>query len=123
MVKGHLTGCGLHGYSLAFFPFLTMQSNIFGCFHVTHVHLIPFMTSSGETIQSFSTPAYSYYALHTYIYIHTYPCTQHKSYLVAINDNARSAQYVDRKGIVGRSHGIKKKLDSLSSIRTMARAT
>ena len=65
-----------------FLPFLTMQSNIFGCFHVTHVHLIPFMTSSGETIQSFSTPAYSYYALHTYIYIYTHIHVHNTSHIL-----------------------------------------
>ena len=39
MVKGHLTGCGPHGYS--FFPFfLTSQSNIAGCFEVSLYHVV-----------------------------------------------------------------------------------
>ena len=35
MVKGHLTGCGLHGYGLVFFFLLTRQSNIAGCLNET----------------------------------------------------------------------------------------
>ena len=30
MVKGHLTGCGLHGYTPVSFHILTCQSNIVG---------------------------------------------------------------------------------------------
>ena len=35
-VKGHLTGCGLHGYSLVSILFLTGQTNIAGFFLITH---------------------------------------------------------------------------------------
>ena len=38
MVKGGLTGCGLHGHSLVSVLFLACQSNMAGCLYVKHFY-------------------------------------------------------------------------------------
>ena len=82
-----------------FLPFFNRAIHLFVFFLLSKSsYSLP--DKAAEKLQGFSTPVYCYHAphthTHTYIYTYTYintyhycwlyPCTQHKSYLVAIID-------------------------------------
>ena len=82
MVKGLQTGCGLHGYSLAFYPF-SIGKSIYLLFFDSQSHLIPFQTKQQRNYRAFPhlfivithTHARMHTHTHTHIYIHIYIST------------------------------------------------